>query len=646
MNYTKLDLSARILIVEDEGIVAADISRRLEKLGFEVAGISNSAEEAVDIVSDLCPNLILMDITLSGLLDGIEGAAQILKKFDVPIIFLTAHTDPETMERAKQTAPFGYLTKPIQQHSLSATIDIALYKHRVERELREQRAWLSTILTTIQDGVAVADTSGSVQYLNPAAEKMTGWNHSDALAHPLSSVLAGSNSESQARIEELLAETLERAKPSRLPRRLRVAPRLGQAASFDGEIAPSLDCKSPLGAVVTFRDVTDCELEEQQRRHEHKIRAVGTLAAGVAHDFNNLLMVITGYPEELGSLDLEVRAHRAVEQIRKAAQSASSITQQLLQFSRKQETQRKDLDLNDVVRDAGPLLRRVAGLDVIVEMQLCPEKTRLSADPDQLTQILVNLTANARDAMPNGGGLTIETRSLLAEEAPFESKRPGVILSVKDSGLGMSDAVVDRLFEPFFTTKEAGKGTGLGLSIVQSIVSDLGGVIRVESRPNVGSTFLIYLPQLKGALLSEAVPEPPQKGVGEAKEVTVLLVDDEDGIRELLAAYLASTNYKVLTAASGAEALALAESYSKPINALITDLMMPGMNGLELANELKRRGLTSPILFISGYPDKILEAMDFPETSAFLPKPFSRMDLVNELNRMLGGKKAAKSTAA
>ena len=487
----------RVLVVEDEGIIAHDISRRLTKLGFEVVAIARSGQEAIERARELLPGLILMDVKLEGEIDGIEAASQILKELDVPVIYLTAHTDMETLARAKLTGPFGYLTKPLQQHSLPTTIDIALYKHKIERELRDQKAWLTTILATMTDGVAVVDVNGKVQFLNRAAEKLTGWGHEEAQARSLSTVLAGSNPESEARIERIFSQTIGQDRPRRLPRGLRVAVRNGRVFSIEGEIAPSFNGGASAGAILTFRDTTARELEEEQRRHQHKMQAVGSLAAGVAHDFNNLLLIILGYTEELSSRISDPYSQSALDEISKASQGAASLTKQLLLFSRKQRVQLKNIELNEVVRDTVQIIKRLIGPGIQLELRLSPEPAVVSSDPDQIRQVLVNLASNARDAMPQGGTLTVETLCTTPEQSVFSSENGAVILTVSDTGEGMSEQVAEQLFEPFFTTKEPGKGTGLGLSIVRTIVNDMGGVIRVKSKPGEGAAFCLSLPQAR-----------------------------------------------------------------------------------------------------------------------------------------------------
>ena len=399
----------------------------------------------------------------------------------------------------------------------------------------------------------------------------------------------------------------------------------------------------PLRFIGVVQDITERKLAEdalqqaeEQLRQSQKMDAIGRLAGGVAHDFNNLLSIITGRSELLlRQAALAPAGRRDIELIHRTADRAASLTRQLLAFSRKQVLQPKVLDLNTVVANMGRMLRRVIGEDVDLVVVARPGLGRVSADPGQLEQVILNLAVNARDAMPGGGRLTIETADVDLDERHAHRHpgvRPGrhVMLAVTDTGLGMEPAIRDRIFEPFFTTKEIGRGTGLGLSTVYGIVQQSGGTIWVYSEPGHGTTFKIYLPSVdEPAQDAEAPPVPPRGGTE-----TVLLCEDEPDLRELTKEVLEEYGYRVLEAGDGREALEVLEGFSDKIDLLLTDVVMPRMNGSELAARLTReRGVR--VLYMSGYTETSVVRGAAAPGAGFLQKPFSPVSLARAVRELL-----------
>ena len=375
---------------------------------------------------------------------------------------------------------------------------------------------------------------------------------------------------------------------------------------------------------------------EEQLRQSQKMDAIGRLAGGVAHDFNNMLSVITGRSELLlRNTALAPPLRRDIDLIHRTADRAASLTRQLLAFSRKQVLQPKVLDLNTVVANMGRMLRRVIGEDIDLVIVARPGLARVNADPGQLEQVILNLAVNARDAMPGGGRLTIETAQtdLDAEYARRHTGvNPGrhVMLAVTDTGVGMEPAVRERIFEPFFTTKEVGKGTGLGLSTVYGIVQQSGGAIWVYSEPGQGTTFKIYLPSVDEPAEADQAPEEPPRGGSE----TVLLCEDEPDLRELTREVLEEFGYRVLEAADGRHALEVSAGHTGPIHLLLTDVVMPRMNGSDLAAQLTRERPLR-VLYMSGYTEtSVVRRGDVPG-AAFLQKPFSPTALARTVREVL-----------
>ncbi len=388
------------------------------------------------------------------------------------------------------------------------------------------------------------------------------------------------------------------------------------------------------------RDVTEHNLLEEQYRQAQKMEAVGRLAAGIAHDFNNLLGVIIGYSELVSSgLAADSLSYKRVEAIKQAGQRAAALTTQLLAFSRKQTVQPRVVNLNSVVRESEKLLRPTLGEDIELSIILDPKLGQVKADAAQIVQVLMNLSVNARDAMPQGGKLVIETANetvdgeTLLDGIPVQ---PGlyVSLTVRDTGTGMDEATKARIFEPFYTTKSAGKGTGLGLATVYGIVEQNGGSILVNTAVGKGSTFKIYLPRIAEVAETPAVTTAPAKPVRASG--TILLVEDEMGLRSVIDESLRQWGYRVLLASNGMEALEVAAEHKGPIQLLITDVIMPFISGPQLAQSLKPLRPEIRVLYISGYTaDKFADYPELDPHLALLQKPFKLVDLAQKVRDLL-----------
>jgi nitrogen-specific signal transduction histidine kinase len=389
--------------------------------------------------------------------------------------------------------------------------------------------------------------------------------------------------------------------------------------------------------VVT--DITEQRRLEEELRQAQKMEAVGQLAGGVAHDFNNLLTVINGYNQLLmTSLPEGGRPRNYAQEVMQAAQRASSLTKQLLAFSRRQVTQPKLVDISVIVQNMTKMLRRLINEDIDLVTTLPPLRYKVLADPSQIEQIVLNLAVNARDAMPNGGKLTISTTEVVLDEhytrTHLEAQPgPHVQISVSDTGHGMDAEIKRRVFEPFFTTKALGKGTGLGLSTVYGIVKQAGGNIWLYSEPGIGSTFKVYLP----AQTADAHPEAFVPASSNFRGIeTVLVVEDEDGLRKLVVELLQQLGYRVLAAADGEEALKACTSHDGFIHLLLTDVVMPRANGKEIAKYLSKLRPAMRVLFMSGYPDEtILHHGVLAPGVAFLQKPFTQEALGMKVREVL-----------
>lgn len=628
----------QILVVEDEGLIADDIQRRLERLGYAVPAIASSGEEALQFARDTAFDLVLMDIRLQGEMDGIATAQALKDELQTPVVYLTAHTDPDTVSRAKTTEPLGYILKPISDQNLRTTVQIALYKHEMERRVRASEAWLSTTLRSIGEGIIATNKAGEIVFVNRVAERLTGWTGVDALGRPLMDVLrlreestgsdAGSPVCSHSADERRGLLTDE-------PRSYLLVSKTGastpvRVGCFDNRSEEEL-----LGSILVVRDIRARKEMEARLIQSQRMEAIANLAGGLAHDFNNLLMVILGYAEELErELEKDLDRERATE-IKQAAMLAGSISKQLLTLSRRDVVSAEVLDVNGVIGEIQPLIARSLGAGRTLALELGLPAGFVRGDRNGLKQVFLNLALNARDAMPQGGEMRISS-SLIdigAESPQWRDCRPGryVRIQVTDSGQGMDAATLVRIFEPFFTTKRSGAGTGLGLAMVHAIIVQSEGYISASSEIGKGTSFEILLPRAG----------KPQK-VGEAREAaamnegakTILLVDDEDGVRRLMHGCLKREGYQLLQAHDAEEAEQIAKACKGPIHVLVTDMVMPGMSGLQLAARLKPQRPEMKTLFVSGYGHDELGRSGLAPAE-LLSKPFRAPELAQRVRTLL-----------
>lgn len=515
--------STRILVVDDEIIIARELEARLVALGYQVLGIASTGRGAVELTERSKPDLVLMDIVLRGDMDGIEAAAEIRMRWGIPVIYVTAFADEATLLRAKITEPFGYIVKPFSERELRANIEMALYKHQAEAKLMAIEKWFNTSMHEIEDGVVVTDAEGNITFINQVAEILTGWKGHDAIGRKVSETIpfvCRSCTQVPGILEPTNGGLIVKVDGDVLLRNRRG----GGDIPIHLALAPLRDRDgNALGTVMVMRDLSEQRLTtrilreiEEQRTQSQRLETASLMAGGIAQHFNNLLSVILSQTlsilgQTLFQLDnskLSEDYRESVKQIKQAAERVTWLTSQLLTISGRKAILPTLIDLNELVVEKEEEIRHYIGKDIVLNTSLSADLRKVRADSGQIRQVIKNLVLNAKNAMPQGGSLNIETANIeLGERMELDylelSSEPQVMLAVSDTGHGMSREVRTRVFEPFFTTQDVSIGEGLGLSIVYGIVKQSGGDIAVESEPGLGSTFRVYLPAVEDQVVVE-----------------------------------------------------------------------------------------------------------------------------------------------
>lgn len=634
-----MSVACSLLIVDDDPAVCTSLRDVLELQQYEVASASTGAEALVACAEDHF-DILLLDIRLpdtSGL-DLIARVEELLPKIDILVV--TGDDTFDSAALAVRPSTVAYMVKPLDLDRLLAIINqVAKRKHleieneRLQAVIQQAKSQWESTFDAISDPIAIAKADGSILRVNLAFCRRFNKTFLDAVGKTDSEVIFGLEEGSTKAVgHDLLAKArfLEERSDLAIP---------GFFLLSCYPVRLGGDAQGGTGVIYVLRDVTarkrtqeELWQKEKQLFQAQKMDAVGRLAGGVAHDFNNLLTIILGNAEilyDLMSEDDPLRERIGV--ISKVAERSSLLTRQLLAFSRTQVIQPKVCDLNTMVSVSESMLRRLIRENIDFQTVLEPKLDRVFMDPVQLEQIILNLIINARDAMPGGGKLTVETshRSLESAAAGEAISKRYVTLSVVDTGCGMDAETVDRIFEPFFTTKD--KGTGLGLSTVYGIVEKGGGTIGVESEPGRGTAFRIMLPPV-GVEAEDAPEVETPADEAQHQPASVLLVEDEEMIRELARGALARCGHTVLTAKDGEEALAAIDRFDDKLDLLITDVVVPKLDGPKLAEKLSAAFPELRVLFISGYVDR-----EMPTEIAYLEKPFTMQKLLLKVGEVLSG---------
>lgn len=633
------DRKARIVICEDERIVALDIRAFLQRNGYEVPALFASAEDLLDAVGGLEPDLVLMDIHLQGAMDGVEAAAILLERWAVPVILLTAYADGPTIERAKLTHPYAYILKPYDERELRTAISIGLYRASMEKRLRtsEERyrglfeQGLAAAMLA-EPGGRILETNNAFAALSPGAERVQ-----DFLADPGDA--------------ERLLEAM-RSGDSYGPAELRVGRSDGAEAWVLLSAAPIQLSDGTKAYQFQAVDVTERKSLADQLLHAQKLSALGRFAGGVAHDFNNVLTAVMGYSRLLRT-DLEDEGHslQELDGIDQAAKRAAALSRQLLLFSRREEIKPTAFKLSELAREDERMLSRIIGDSATLVMRSLADDDMVRADRARVEQAVVNLIANARDATRRGGRIYLATGTVRYDEeamGAFERVPAGdwSYIEVADEGSGIPPELREKVFQPFFTTKPADRGTGLGLSTVAGIVRQADGRIELSSEPGAGTTMRLLFPRITDGSSVEVAADRDGSAARSrqgaraygSRRAKVLLVEHDDSVRAILEALMDRAGYVVHSATHPGEALLLAENPANAPDLIVADDEMPLMGGPELAERLRAGGKPIPALYLRAADEARddQERLDpAPGVDAYLDKPFVEDELIYAMETLL-----------
>jgi len=630
--------TASILIVEDEGVVAEDLQQSLIELGYDAFAIAVSADEAIQAATERCPDVVLMDIRIKGARDGVEAATIIREQFRVPVVFLTAHADEATLDRAKRVEPAGYLVKPVRPAELKSAIEVAVYRGEMERRLRERERWFSTTLESIADAVVTVDLAGRITFMNPEAEQLTGLSSRDVLGKPSREVIKLLD-DPLGRAFSPLEQALAERRVVRVQEATMVNATTGTVRTVSDSAAPVVDRGTPLGAVMVFRDVTEQKKMQHRLELADRLSSLGTMAAGVAHEVNNPLSVIVantellqhGVAELLHKVPPEIREplgelHALLADVATSGDRIARIVSDLRSFARPAPTSSGAADVAEALRWALKTTATEARHRARTTTRF-GDVPLVRGDEGRLAQVFVNILLNAAQAIEAG---SIEQNEVATSIELDPSGR--VVVEIRDTGSGIPEDVRRRIFEPFFTTKPVGVGTGLGLSISHGILASMGGEIRIESEVGKGTLVRVLLQPA-------ATAEPPVALVGDtvpqSTRARILAVDDEPMVLRAIQRML--RGHEVTVEQRAVDALGRIDR-GEGFDVILSDLMMPEMSGQALYEALLERSpaLASKVVFITGGA-VTAQAEDFLKTvvNPWLEKPFDAATLSRVVSRVI-----------
>jgi len=488
-------MTTTILIVEDEGMIALELKHRLERAGYRVQAIADNGDDAIRSVTSARPDLVLMDIRLRGPRDGIETADEIRRRFHVPVMFVTAHADRETLERAKITEPFGYIVKPFHGVDFRAQIEVAIWKQKMENKLRVSEAWLSATCHNVAEGLIATDSEGNIAFMNGPASHLTGWDWREAKGKPLLEVFQAFEEQTGFPMIHPLEAIYDRRKIAAEPRILKLRNRNGdEYAIVEARFSANRDQESLLGIILLFSDVTERRRAEQETRQGQKMDALAGMAAGLGRELERSQNKMNAALAQLtGNTALDDGVAALVNEVQRYAAQQRTMVQQVMRLGRTDVARSELVDVNLTIGDMQARLTKTIGIGRVLELKLEPGLPLICADPQELRETLIRLVANAKEAMPDGGTAEISTTTVWVEG------RTSVLLTVRDSGRTFFAAAKDRVFDPYFQFRRGSGSSGIALALVYQFAASCGGSIEVSGGTGEGTAYLLHLPAAENA---------------------------------------------------------------------------------------------------------------------------------------------------
>lgn len=639
--------TAQILIVEDDGIIAKTIQKNLEDLGYTVPAIASSGEEAVLHAKQYLPNLILMDIFLEGTMDGIEAAIQIKKHFDIPVIYVTAFADRQTLQRAKLTEPFGYILKPFNPKDLSVAVELALHKHEMEKkssknnvieELNIQKAYFEQLFENSPDGIVILNNKDRIVNANKSFEQIFQYSVSEIKGKYINDIIVPDGQRNEA------------SSLSRKVLRMKMIKEESTRKRKDGSLLDVFILGFPIeiqnkqvGVYGIYTDITGRKRLQDQLTRAQRLESAGRVAGQIAHDFNNLLSPLTAYPELIRqAFDKDDPTISLLDEMESSAKKIAEINQQLLALGRRGHYAMELIDVNSLLQSTITSLN--LSQDISLKENLEKNLPLIRGGEAQLTRVLINLIHNAVEAMVEKGVLTISTKKITLDTQlngyPKIKKGDYVKFDISDTGPGIAHAIKDKIFEPFFTTKRTDKnrGSGLGLSVVHNIVEDHKGYITLQSSKSKGTTFSLYFPVPKKQM--KTVPKNSKKLKG-GNEV-ILIVDDDPMQVKIVQKILKQFGYHIDFASSGQQAVEYVKTH--PQDLLILDMAMDGIDGTETYRQILQFNPAQKAIILSGYAvsKRVQNALELG-VAAFVSKPINPEILASTVRKVLDQKRQLSS---